>query len=103
MFSKLIVDKTGLIELLNYRVETVRIHKVDQDTSGLVVFIDDIDIEIAHYIGCLFSKLIVDKTGLIELLSYRVETVRIHKVDQVTSGLVVFIDDIDIEIAHYIG
>ena len=52
MFSKLIVDKTGLIiELLNYRVETVRIHKVDQVTSGLVVFIDDIDIEIAHYIG----------------------------------------------------
>ena len=51
MFSKLIADKTGLIELLNYRVETVRIHKVDQVTSGLVVFIDDIDIEIAHYIG----------------------------------------------------
>ena len=51
LFSKLIVDKTGLIELLNYRVETVRIHKVDQVTSGLVVFIDDIDIEIAHYTG----------------------------------------------------
>ena len=51
MFSKLIVDKTGLIELLNDRVETVRIHKVDQVTSGLVVFIDDNDIEIAHYIG----------------------------------------------------
>ena len=51
LFSKLIVDKTGLIELLNYRVETVRIHKVDQVTSGLVVFIGDIDIEIAHYTG----------------------------------------------------
>ena len=51
LFSKLIVDKTGLIELLNYRVETVRIHKVDQVTSGLVVFIDDIDIETAHYTG----------------------------------------------------
>ena len=51
LFSKLTVDKTGLIELLNYRVETVRIHKVDKVTSGLVVFIDDIDIEIAHYIG----------------------------------------------------
>ena len=36
-------------------------------------------------------------------LDYRVETVRIHKVDQVTSGLVVFIDDIDFETAHYIG
>ena len=53
--------------------------------------------------GSLFSKLIVDKTGLIELLNYRVETGRIHKVDKVTSGLVVFIDDIDIEIAHYTG
>ena len=51
----------------------------------------------------LFSKLIVDKTGLIELLKYRVETVRIHKVDKVTSGLVVFIDDIDFKIAHYTG
>ena len=51
LFSKLIVDKTGLIELLNDRVETVRIHKVDQVTSGLVVFIDDIDIETAHYTG----------------------------------------------------
>ena len=51
LFSKLIADKTWLIELLNDRVETVRIHKVDQVTSGLVVFIDDIDIETIHYIG----------------------------------------------------
>ena len=51
LFSKLTVDKTGLIELLNYRVETVRIHKVDQVTSGLVVFIDDIDIDTAQNKG----------------------------------------------------